>query len=73
MNYDEKLILIRLIEKRLGILRDSIEEERIDAGLCPHEEWREITTFIDLRDGYRVYACKRCGKKFKEPILSEEE
>lgn len=69
MDYNEKLAMIELIRDRLKILEVKIKQERTKAGKCPHDELMEVSTFVDRKEGRRVYMCKMCGARLSRKAL----
>lgn len=73
MNYEDKLAVIKVLKDRLDILENKIQNERVKNGKCPHSKMLEATTFIDRKEGRRVYICKMCGQRIEQPVISKEE
>jgi len=73
--YEEKMLVLSLIEKKLHILKDKVTKQRIEEeGKCPHRNTKNITTLADPID-IRKEVCLDCRAilVYQDGILLEIE
>ena len=80
---DQRLILLAirirmkgLIEekvKKLDGLLSRIEEDLAESGNCPHRSFKNVSSFMDYKEGTKRLQCKKCGQILKVPFNPKEE
>lgn len=73
LSFEEKLMILDLIDLRVDYLIKQIKKERVESGNCPHEHLINSTTLGDPID-VRKKTCLDCGKEliFRGGILQNE-
>lgn len=68
LSYLDKVDILDAIKNRAEILQNQVKVKRAQKGKCTHPEIVDISTIIDVREGYRKKKCLECGATWKQSI-----
>lgn len=71
LSYQSKVIVLDAIQQRLQNIKKSLNKQRESSRKCSHPEVVDITTMIDMGEGFRKKMCKECRETWTVSIKEE--